>query len=155
VYGEEMGETTLPGSAAGLPFAGEGQAAVRKIRTVLAQGGFFCTYPDFVYSGHPSVPVRLFGVSRPMSAGYVALIARPGTLILPAAVLRNQDAFVLHCQEPFQVTTCPNPAWRSSFRQQLAEQCAMQLEALIRLEPAQWLLLNTLTFESPQMVPNS
>jgi hypothetical protein len=151
VYGEGMQESARPGSMAGLPFAGEGQTAVRKIRTVLAQNGLFCTYPDFVYSGHSTLPVRLFGISRPMSAGYVALIARPGTLVLPAIVLRDQDTFALHFHEPFQVPACPNAGWRSLFRQQLAEQCAQQLEALIRMDPAQWLLLNTLTFDSPQM----
>jgi hypothetical protein len=152
VYGEGIRLNDMPRNAMRLPIAEDGRIGIKHIRDTLAKNGIFCTYPDFVYGGHATLPVRLFGTLRPISAGYVALLAGRGdTIVVPAVLLRDGESIILRCQEPFCVPSCPDPNLRAVFRQQLADCCATHLEELIRIDPAQWLLLNTLTFEAPQM----
>ena len=151
VYGEGIGLGDLPANTTRLPISEEGRIGIKQIRDTLSKNGVFCTYPDFVYGGHATLPVHLFGTLRPISAGYVALLAAGGTVVLPAILLRDGESLALRCQEPFCVPLCQDPNLRAVFRQQLAECCPSHLEELIRIDPPQWLLLNTLTFEAPQM----
>jgi hypothetical protein len=134
--------------------AGEGRSAVRRIRRTLDTKGVFCTYPDFVYEGHAACQTRLFNLPRPMSSGFVSIAAQTDTMLLPCVLLRQGDALVAHFEEPTHVVFEDAELSKSSrlaAMEEIAPAIAGHLESLIRLAPHQWLLLPTLTFDSPQM----
>jgi hypothetical protein len=128
-------------------------ATVRRILEVLDAGGVLCTYPDFVYEGRAAERIPLFGTNRPVSSGFLSLAARNGTMLLPLVCVQQSDAILVHVEEPLQVrgditTAAPD---REATRALVANAVGELLENLIRHAPQQWLLLPTLTFESPEM----
>jgi hypothetical protein len=134
--------------------AGEGLAAVQRIRHTLDAKGVFCTYPDFVYEGHAARQIRLFGQPRPLSSGFISLAARTDTMLLPLVLLRQGDRLVAHFEEPTRVVldeAASSSPLRLKAMEEIASVIGSHLENLIRLAQHQWLLLPTLTFESPQM----
>ncbi|MCI4062691.1 hypothetical protein MRQ36_08945 [Micromonospora sp. R77] len=149
-FGEDTSSAELPAGVR-VPVVSEGSGALRRILATLADGGVLCTYPDFVYPGRGVEPVTLFGRRRPISAGFVSLAARPGTMLLPAVLHRRGDRLVLRLEEPLLVGD--RPADRASARAGLRQVLADVLAALISRAPEQWLLLPTLTFDSPQLAP--
>ncbi|RCX31152.1 hypothetical protein [Thioalbus denitrificans] len=151
IYGE--GIEAIDGG--GLPedrIAGGGLKAVRAIRATLGRNGVLCTYPDFVYRGHPAQPASLFGAPRPISSGFLSLGAASGTMLLPCVLLREREGIVARLEEPIRIELDGRgPEARRAALPEIAQVVAELLESLIRRAPEQWLLLPTLTFESPQM----
>jgi hypothetical protein len=157
VFGEDI-DTGGNGAADAVEMvSGMSAATVRRIIEVLSEGGILCTYPDFVYEGHMAESIPLFGKSRPVSSGFLSLAERNGTMLLPFACFHEQDEtgdiLVLHMEEPLevQVNARRDSAHRHAARALLADTIGELLAGLIRRSPEQWLLLPTLTFESPQM----
>jgi hypothetical protein len=137
----------------GASVTGLSREMVRRILQVLDDGGVLCTYADFVYEGRTADAIPLFGIERPVSAGFLSLAARNGTMLLPLICLREGDAIVVQLDEPVRIQDdrsagTPNPV---AARALVANAVGNLLESLIRRAPEQWLLLPTLTFESPEM----
>jgi hypothetical protein len=151
VYGEAAPDDL--GGGDGLPevVSGGGSPALRRILEVLRGGGVMCTYPDFVYDGHAAAPIVLFGTRRAVSAGFLSLAARDDTMLLPLICVRAGEEVVVHVNEPLRVEIGDGPTDRALQRAAVAAAVAEMLEELIAVAPAQWLLLPTLTFRSPQM----
>ncbi len=150
VYGESMSVSAHPQ----LEYlsAGDGLSAVRKIRKVLRNNGILCTYLDFVYQGHPGVPVQLFNRPRVLSRGFISLAARRGAMLLPVLMVAERGVRKLRVlfEEPTLIPPLPE-SMLSQERPHLAQSMADILEGLISRCPSQWLLLPTLSFEMPQM----
>lgn len=144
-YGEDMAADDR--RLAGAELAGGGLAGARRIHRALAGGAVLCTYPDFVYAGHPICSVKLFGVPRPMSAGFASLAAREGVMLLPGMLIREPGRLRISIDEPLQIAVA---GARRALEQAAAELLAELLEGQIRKAPQQWLLASTLSFESPQ-----
>jgi lauroyl/myristoyl acyltransferase len=132
---------------------GMSSATVRRILEVLNGGGVLCTYPDFVYEGRTADWMPMFGTHRPVSSGFLSLAARDGTMLLPLICLRDGDAMAVHIEEPLRIRDEMTAATtnRDTARAIVAGAVGELLEGLIRRAPEQWLLLPTLTFESPEM----
>lgn len=145
VFGEEV-----PGTTRGLEVvAGRDLAAVRRISDVLRSGGVLCTYPDFVYAGHASSPMELFGTVRPIASGFVGLVSRPGTMLLPLACHRVDAGIEVRAAEPWLVESAEGVD-RAHGRAVATRAVARILESVISDAPTQWCLLPTLSFSSPQ-----
>lgn len=129
--------------------SGMSGATIRRIVEVLGAGGVLCTYPDFVYEGRDAESIPLFGTKRPVSSGFLSLAARHGTMLLPLVCLREPAGIVVHLEEPLCIEG--GDVAREDARGRVAQAVAELLETLIRQAGEQWLLLPTLTFESPQM----
>lgn len=152
VFGEEMDE--LEGGLAGSPdvVTGEAREVVPRISEALERRGFFCTYADFVYGGRGAQPVELFRTRRPVSSGFLKLAAQDETMLLPLVALHREGAISVHFEEPLQISLSEElAADPREARRLVAPVVARALEALIARAPEQWLLLPTLTFESPEM----
>lgn len=147
-YGEEMG-----GRRAQF-VSGEDLSVLRRIARVLANGGMFCTYADFVYRGHAVLPVRMFGEARSMSAGFAHLLAQPDVYLLPCLLSRHGERIKAEISEPVVLENA-SESDGSSFQTLAAQVVADILVELIRRAPEQWLLLPTLSFEAPEMAPRS
>jgi hypothetical protein len=100
LYGEGRGAADLGSLAGDLVMAGDGLRAVRVIDAVLKAGGVLCTYSDFVYDGHAALPVRIFGLERPLSSAFVALAVRHETRLLPVVLVRQADQLHVCAEEP-------------------------------------------------------
>jgi hypothetical protein len=119
-----------------------------EIENVLDRGGIYCTYGDFTYAGLPARRVHLFGRPRPMSAGWIELAARDHTMLQPVLCRRLGNAHVVvELAEPVRIDSRDGRAQPEAVGALLAE----LLEAAIRTAPSQWLLLPTLSFDSPEM----
>lgn len=158
VFGEDMNISSNALADGGLEVlsgesvSGMARATVRRILEVLDQGGVLCTYPDFVYEGRSAEFMPLFGIHRPVSSGFLSLAARNGAMLLPLVCLHRGEALVIHIEEPLQVRDeRPHRLLDGAARTRVAHAVGEMLEGLIRLAPEQWLLLPTLTFESPEM----
>jgi hypothetical protein len=137
--------------------AGMGHAAARRIAACLGAGGVFCTYADFVYADHRGVPVTLFHQPRMISSSLAGLAGREGTMLLPCLMQRESESVVAVFGEPVMIAHEPDieaetgasrPAW---LRMAAADVIAGLLESLILKARHQWLLLPTLSFDTPQM----
>jgi len=150
IYGESMSVEAFGALAENA--AGSGLSAVRHIHNTLRNNGVLCTYPDFVYRGHPSIEVTLFGRQHAMSSGFASLAGRHGAMLLPT-MLRSEDDGNRLCIEFDEPTLIPRltEAELSIERAHLAQSLADILASLIERNTAQWLLLPTLTFDSPQI----
>lgn len=153
VFGEDIGTGDDVAGDRLEVVSGMSGATVRRILEVLAQGGVLCTYPDFVYEGRTAESIPLFDADRPVSSGFLSLAARHGTMLLPLACFREDEGVLVHVEEPVEVQADPtlDAAGRGAARALVANAVGDLLEGLIRLAPEQWLLLPTLTFESPEM----
>jgi hypothetical protein len=152
-YGEGMDALTRTFPILEGLFAGSGADATKRILRLLHENGVFATYPDFVYSGHAAIAVSLFGVERPMSAAFVALASRPGTMLLPCLQFRHHGDIRIRFFEPANIEfdgIVHSREERTAIAQSVGNVLAGILEDLIRTAPEQWLLLPTLTCESPQ-----
>jgi hypothetical protein len=133
--------------------ADDDHGAVARIRQVLAQGGVYCTYADFAYGSRRATLMPFFGGVRPVSTGFLALAGQPGTMLLPATGVRTGErSVVFHVDEPTLIEGSASASDRLS-DEDLAGVAALvggMLEDLIGLDPAQWLLLPTLTYDAPQ-----
>lgn len=153
VFGEDLDAASNVPSDRLEIVSGMSGATVRRILEVLDEGGILCTYPDFVYERRAAETIRLFGMDRPVSSGFISLASRNGTMLLPLVCNREYDAVVVHIDEPVRVenqgpTEAPG---RTRARAVIGQVVGELLEGLIRRAPEQWLLLPTLTFESPEM----
>jgi len=151
VFGEAF--TGGPDAPEGLEVVGDmSPLTVKRILAVLGEGGVLCTYPDFVYAERAVASMPLFGMRRPVSAGFLALAARDGTMLAPLVCLKEGDGVVVHVEEPVEVQVGALGAdARLAVRAAVADTIGALLEDLIRLAPEQWLLLPTLTFDSPEI----
>lgn len=148
VYGHEVFAEDIADTA--IEVADPHRQTRAHIISVLDAGGLYCTYGDFAYADLPVRMVRMFGQPRPMSAGWVRLAARDGTMLLPTLCRRTADNRLdVDISEPIRIESGPTPSL--SDLEGLAAILAELLEEQIRLAPAQWLLLPTLSFESPEM----
>lgn len=136
--------------------AGSGLLAVRRIHDLLAAGGVLCTYADFAYPTHSAQPMQLFGRERPVASGLLSLAVRFDTMLLPSVAIRTAAGLQVVLDEPLQLQE-PGARLRGTAKQAAMEAVAQAigdtLEQRIRLAPLQWLLLPTLTFDSPQLAP--
>lgn len=150
VFGESVEDTE---ATHGLEIiTGETPAAARRIRAILDANGVLCTYVDFVYSGHVAETIRLFGAPRPVSSGFLSLAARNNTMLLPILCVREGEGIVVHISEPSLIRIeSREPSLRDAARDEVVHTIGCALEDLLRVAAEQWLLLPTLTFESPQM----
>lgn len=150
IYGESMSVEAF-GPLAGYS-AGDGLSAVRRIHGTLMKHGVLCTYPDFVYHGHPSIEVTLFGQPRAMASGFASLAGHHGTMLLPVHIQSSNKGRCLRVEfeEPTQIPRM-NESTLSEERSSLAQLVADMLAGIIQRDVTQWLLLPTLTFDSPQM----
>ncbi|WP_125776152.1 hypothetical protein [Antribacter gilvus] len=142
-----FGEDVSPGDVVGDVEVPEPGHEARHVLEVLADGGVYCTYGDFVYQGRSTVDVDLLGTRRAMSRGWAAVAARDGTMLLPLAARRGDDGgLVADLAEPVEVRGRPRP-------EQVAPLLAALLQERVLRAPEQWLLLPTLTFEASQAAP--
>lgn len=150
IYGESMSVASY-GPLAKFA-AGDGLNAVRRIRSTLRRNGILCTYPDFVYEGHSAIRVNLLGYSRPLSSGFVNLAAQHGAMLLPVSLVMasKEERLRIEFDEPMLIPKLDKTALCNE-RIYLAQCIADMLTSLIRRYPTQWLLLPTLTFDSPQI----
>jgi len=153
LYGEDLRDKEVPPEAAER-LAGDGMDAMRRILATLRAAGVFATYADFVHEGHPAVSVQLLGRPRPLSSSFVSLAAEPGTYLLPCLLRRVSGGISCRLYEPVVVAD-EDPGGggeaRRSRRARVAQLIADLLSQLVALVPHQWLLLSTLTHESPQL----
>lgn len=155
VYGDGLDAGSIGIPEIDARMAGDNRATLRAILEVLAAGGVFCTYADFVYQEREAVQIELFGVPRAISSAFVGMAARPNTMLLPCVLTRG-DGDAIHCRftEPTLVTCEPglhSTEQRVWQHRSVAHLVGAILEALIAREPLQWQLLATLSFDSPQM----
>jgi hypothetical protein len=130
----------------------ESVGTVRRIHDVLRDGGMLCTYPDFVYAGHSTFPMELFGTMRPVASGFLSFASMRGAMLLPVMCRKRDNEIVVGVDEPLHVQGAGGGyANRSHARAAMADAVAAILESQIRRAPEQWRLLATLTFDSPQM----
>ncbi|MBH5338471.1 hypothetical protein IHE55_28255 [Streptomyces pactum] len=145
-----LGEGTVPRYGARLSVVNGDVGSIRQVLRHLAAGGVLGTYADFVYAGRDARPTTLFGRTRPVSAGFVAVASRPGTMLLPTVMRRTDDERIaMEFDEPLLVRGLPREA--RAARESMLGLIAEILEGLIRRNPRQWLLLPTLSFDSPQL----
>lgn len=151
-YGEEMETLFLRLPELRQAFAAPGRRLLHQILDTLGQNGMFMTYPDFVYQGHRALDVEMFGVPRGLSSSFASICTRPGTQILPALQTRSGDRISIRFFEPFTLDSSAVTAEEKCLQQRVCAQLLTSvLEGLIYQAPSQWLLLGTLTSESPQM----
>jgi len=157
VYGEDVETADLTAALAGvvpldtLHVVDGGQDAAVDILRSLRRGGCLLTYPDFVYAGHRVEPSRVLGIEWPLSAAFVALCARPGTLLLPARLAREGErGVVARFGTPIRVEAPGEGADRSLLRRLVAGTVGAVLTRQILAAPEQWLLLSTITAECRQ-----
>lgn len=134
-----------------------GNASVQSSRSILQmlqRGGVFCTYPDFVYSGHACVEGALFGMPRLYSSAFLSFCARPGVHVLPLLLSREVDSMRAQFYDPI-VFASPDAAAKSGTRMLILQIVARLLEASISQKPEQWLLLGTLAAEVCRTLPGS
>jgi hypothetical protein len=134
-----------------------GGRSIREIAVIvktLEAGGIFCTYPDFVYSGHSFMVGRLFGQTRKFSQAFISICLMPGVHLLPVLLYRDSGelrAMVLH--EP--VTFGESTGVPKNLQQRLVLETVVRLlENAISIKPEQWLLLNTLVAEVCETLPS-
>lgn len=153
VFGEDVDAGELADAGRLEIVSGMSGATVRRILEVLNEGGILCTYPDFVYDGRAAETLSLFGTRRPVSSGFISLAARHGTMLLPVLCMHEGDGVAVRIDEPTLIEDHgrADATARSTARARVAGVIGELLEALIRRAPEQWLLLPTLTFESPEM----
>jgi lauroyl/myristoyl acyltransferase len=130
---------------------GETPASVIVILRVLRRGGFFLTYPDFVYRGHKVQHTHFFGMKWPISSSFIALCARPGNMLLPCHFRREENDLTIEFAPPVQVPAREEGAVdRRWLKHLMAATVARLLEEMILANPAQWLLLLTLVAKAEQ-----
>lgn len=150
VFGEEMDSYDASRAADVEIVSGLSGATVRRILEVLSADGILCTYPDFVYDHRSAESILLFGIERPIASGFVSLAGRDGTMLLPLLCRRGaSDEIVVEIDEPIQVVSDPRD--RHGARVLILAAISTMLEEIVSRAAEQWLLLPTLTFESPQM----
>lgn len=147
VFGHDVFAEDVP--EPGITVADPARGPVKnQIRAILDRGGIYCTYADFAYADISVQQVALFGRPRMMSAGWLKLAARHGTMLLPMLCRRTTDVDVtIELAEP---TRIESPTGTTDISR-IAALTSTMLEDRIRLAPAQWLLLPTLAFDSPEM----
>lgn len=147
VFGHEVYADDVPENRIDVADPRRGRAKPQ-IESVLDRGGIYCTYADFAYADVSTHQVPLFSRSRAMSTGWLKLAARHGTMLLPMLCRRINDTEInVEFAEPIHIesfSATPDIGAAAGLAVEI-------LEEQIRLEPAQWLLLPTLAFESPQM----
>jgi hypothetical protein len=150
VFGEDM-DTEGQSPAGDVEIVtGISGATIRRILDVLDAGGILCTYPDFVYDYRSADTIRLYGLERPVASGFVSLASRNGTMLLPLLCSRaGSDKLVVDVFEPVEVVS--DGSGREAARALIRAALSSMLEEIIGRAGDQWLLLPTLTFESPQM----
>jgi len=144
IYGEGLGNPASSGVTG--RFAQPGLVGLSEILDVLDQGGLFATFADFVYGNHRQEPMTLFGRAHPVSSAFVGLLRRPGSVVLPLTCIRHGKHIEVHLRAPW-------PVGPDVSREARVAGVSERLEQLIGMAPPQWLLVATLTFESPQTVP--
>src|SRR5206468_931109 len=65
VFGQDVEPGDLPAADRVRVAPGGGPSAARHILSAVRSGAVYCTYADFVYQGHRTVTVELFGRPRP------------------------------------------------------------------------------------------
>lgn len=145
-----VGEGAIPQYDAEISVVNGDVGSIRHVLRHLAAGGVLGTYADFVYADRDAEPTVMFGRARPISSGFVAVASRPGTMLLPTVMRRSDDEQIaMEFDEPILVQGMPQDA--RSARKSMRQLIAQLLESLIRRNPQQWLLLPTLSFDSPQL----
>jgi len=124
---------------------GGSPASARVALRILRRGGYFLTYPDFVYRGHKVQHSRLFGMKWPFSSSFIALCAIPGTMLLPCHFRHDANDITAVFAEPVQIPAREDgDVDRRWVMHLVAATVARLLEEMILANPAQWLLLLTL-----------
>lgn len=157
IYGEDVFEDRLYAEIAKLlglknvRLVGSAPASARDVLRVLRLGGYFLTYPDFVYRGHKVQHARLFGLKWPFSSSFIALCAGPGNMLLPCYLRREANDLTIQFEQPVQVVAREEGAVdRRWVMNLLGATVARLLEEMILSNPAQWLLLLTLVARAEQ-----
>jgi|GEM_PF-4207692 len=151
VYGEDLIDDSIfdeIGAVMDLSnvrLVGSTPASAREVVRVLRHGGYFLTYPDFVYRGHKVHHARFFGMKWPFSSSFISLCASAGNMLLPCYMRRVANDLTMHFAPPVEV---PPPEDGVSDRRWtmhlVGASVARLLEEMILSNPAQWLLLLTL-----------
>ncbi|MFJ4776695.1 hypothetical protein [Streptomyces sp. NPDC088762] len=145
-----LGEGAIPQYDAEVSVVSGDVGSIRHVLRHLAAGGVLGTYADFVYADRDAEPTALFGRARPISSGFVAVASRPGTMLLPTVMrLSGDEQIAMEFDEPILVQGTPQDVRFA--REAMRRLIAQLLEGLIRRNPRQWLLLPTLSFDSPQL----
>lgn len=134
-----------------LRFYGDGLASLRDIVAALRRGGVYCTYPDFVYTGHETLAGTLFGTPRAYSSSFISICAQPGVHILPIRAWRCAEGRVVRVGEPLVLEVRAqqqNRGHRTLLKRAVLDVLVRVLEASIAERPEQWLLLGTLAAEA-------
>lgn len=156
LYGEGI-DTIQQGNTVSRDWlAGSGLQALKRIQKTLSRNGILCTYPDFVYAGHSSMLMPFFKSYRPVASGFISLASRrhsqSNTMLLPCVVLHTDEQITVHFEEPIEIELATEHHCSKEQRQAaIAHLVGETLETLIELAGPQWLLLPTLTYDSPQM----
>ena len=125
-------------------------ASVLVALRVLRRGGYFLTYPDFVYRGHKVQHARLFGMKWPFSSSFIALCAKPGNMLLPCHIRREANDLTIEFAQAVQIPEREEGVDRRWLMHLVAATIARLLEEMILANPAQWLLLLTLVGKAEQ-----
>ena len=155
IYGEGLSASTYDlDKYPNLTIMGEGslKTSAAIIKT-LERGGVFCTYPDFVYSGHPTITGCLFGRARNFSKAFISICSRPGVHLLPILLYRDSDTFQATIHEPV-IIDAGKMVPKDIVRSLILETIRHILEDAICCKPEQWLLLGTLAAETYDMLPH-
>lgn len=149
-YGEHMESYLQRRPEYSSLFASDNVVGIKKILSVLHDGGLFLTYPDFVYNAHGAIETELFGRPRSVSSGLLKIAARTNAIFLPAAI-KHITGSIEFCF--FDGVPQPeSPAAYAGFREQvLAIVISKLLEGLIDQVQGQWRLLPTLSQEAAEM----
>nr|WP_255492614.1 hypothetical protein [Luteimonas sp. RC10] len=121
---------------------------VKQIMDVLAHGGVFCTYPDFVYRGRGALPYAMFGRPRSMASAMLSIAMKTRAVLLPAQCRLTVDQISIEVDEPLAIDAGVKGAEGLRF---LTDAVGGILEQQISANPSAWLLLNSLVAASPQM----
>lgn len=114
--------------------------AVRRILDLLDQGQVVATYGDYVYTGSATIGSALFGYRTTLSRSLIRIAIRTRARLVPFAVVR---AAAEH-HSPVAVEIFPPINVDDPDENTLALRLGVTLECLIRRNPAQWRLWNTL-----------
>ena len=157
LYGEDVFEEGVFSQIAkilgltNVTLVGASPASARVALRILRRGGYFLTYPDFVYRGHKVQHSRLFGMKWPFSSSFIALCAIPGTMLLPCHFRREANDITVEFAQPVQIPPREEgEVDRRWLMHLVAATVARLLEEMILANPAQWLLLLTLVGQAEQ-----
>jgi lauroyl/myristoyl acyltransferase len=153
IYGEDMEVYCAAHPEYQELFAQNTIHGMKKILSILDEGGIFITYPDFTYKQHLTVAGTLFGIERAFSSSFLKILLKSKAVLLPMTATRLKSALQMHFYAPILYNT--NEEYENLPTEiKIKILCTLIskiIEGLILKVPNQWRLLPTLSHESQDM----